>query len=120
MNTRGSLRRRAMDALTAWIARRPGWIVAGTALLAVAAALWSARSLRLDADTNALVGDDQAYMRAYRDFLRDFGDLEHILVVVDPRGNEVEADRATRELVASLREVPELRGVTGWVSAEEQ
>ena len=120
VNTRGSLRRRAMDALTAWIARRPGWIVAGTALLAVAAALWSARSLRLDADTNALVGDDQAYMRAYRDFLRDFGDLEHILVVVDPRGNEVEADRATRELVASLQEVPELRGVTGWVSAEEQ
>jgi predicted RND superfamily exporter protein len=109
-----------MDRLAGWIARAPGRIVAVTAALSLVAGLWSWRSLRLDADTNSLVGDDQAYMRDYREFLRGFGDLEYILVVVDPRGNEADADAATRELVAGLREIAGLETVTGWVSAAEQ
>jgi hypothetical protein len=109
-----------MDRLAAWVALHPRAIVLTTALLALLSALWSARTLRLDADTNSLVGDDQPYMRAYRDFLKDFGDLEFILVVVDPRGNQPEADRAIRELVEALGPVAGLRGVTGWVSAAEQ
>ena len=109
-----------MDRLAAWVSRRPGAIVFGTAALAIAAALWSAWSLQLDADTNSLVGDDQPYMRRYRAFLRDFGDLEYILVVVDPAGNEAEASEATRELVAGLRALPDLRGATGSISSAEQ
>ncbi len=64
-------------------------------MLATLAALWSASHLRLDADTNSLVGDDQPYMRRYRAFMRDFGDLEYILVVIDPSGNDNEAMEAT-------------------------
>jgi hypothetical protein len=109
-----------MDRLAAWVSRRPVAIVLGTAALAIAAALWSAWSLQLDADTNSLVGDDQPYMRRYRAFLRDFGDLEYILVVVDPAGNEAEASEATRELVAGLRALPDLRGATGSISSAEQ
>jgi predicted RND superfamily exporter protein len=109
-----------MDRLAAWVALHPRAIVATTAALALLAALWSARNLRLDADTNSLVGDDQPYMRAYREFLRDFGDLEFILVVVDPRGNQREADHAIHELVEQLGSVAGLRGVTGWISAAEQ
>lgn len=114
------LRRRLMDRLAAVVARRPLAIVAGTAFLALASALWSAWHLRLDADTNSLVGDDQPYMRRYRDFLRDFGDLEYILLVVDPAGNESEANEATRELVTGLRALPDLRGATGSVTSAEQ
>ena len=109
-----------MDRLGAWVGRRPIAIVIGTATLAIAAALWSAWNLQLDADTNSLVGDDQPYMRRYREFLRDFGDLEYILVVIDPAGNDNEAAEATRELVAGLRALPELRGATGSVSSAEQ
>ena len=47
-------------------------------LLAAASAGWAWRHLRLDADTNSLVGDDQPYMRDYRAFMKGFGDLEYV------------------------------------------
>ncbi len=120
MSAPRDLRRRAMDRLAAWVGRRPLAIVVGTAALAILAALWSAWHLRLDADTNSLVGDDQPYMRRYRAFMRDFGDLEYILVVIDPCGNDNEAMEATRELVTGLRALPGLLGATGSVTSAEQ
>ena len=109
-----------MDRLVAWIARHPWTIVACTAALALASGLWAWRSLRLDADTNSLIGDEQPFMRDYRAFLSEFGDLEYLLVVVDPRGNAADAVEAVRDLVTGLRGVPGLPGVTGFVTAEEQ
>ena len=87
MSSHGRWRRRAMDRLVGWIARHPVAIVAVTVVLAAASGLWAWRSLRLDADTNSLIGDDQPFMRDYRAFLKGFGDLEYLLVVVDPHGN---------------------------------
>ncbi|MBU6336051.1 MAG: MMPL family transporter, partial [Chloroflexi bacterium] len=109
-----------MDRLAAWVSRHPVAIVLVTAVLAAACALLSWRDLRLDADTNSLIGDRQPFMEGYRAFQRDFGDLEYLLVVVDPRGNEPEADAAVRELVEALRAVPEIPGVMGFVDAAEQ
>ena len=109
-----------MDRLVGWISRHPVAIVVATVVLAAASAAWAWRHLRLDADTNSLVGDDQPYMRDYRAFMKGFGDLEYLLVVVDPHGNDAEADAAVHELVSGLRTAPEVPGVVGFVSAEEQ
>ena len=109
-----------MDRLVAWIALHPVAILACTAVLAAASGLWAWRSLRLDADTNSLIGDEQPFMRDYLAFMREFGDLEYLLVVVDPKGHDAQADEAVHELVEGLRRVPGLPGVTGFVSAAEQ
>lgn len=109
-----------MDRLVAWVSRRPATIVLTTALIATACALLSWKYLRLDADTNSLIGDQQPFMEGYRAFQRNFGDLEYLLVVVDPKGHEREADAAVRELVDGLRAVPDVPGVMGFVDAAEQ
>ena len=109
-----------MDRLVAWVSRWPTTIVLTTALIATACALLSWRYLRLDADTNSLIGDQQPFMEGYRAFQRNFGDLEYLLVVVDPKGHEREADAAVRELVDGLRAVPDVPGVMGFVDAAEQ
>lgn len=109
-----------MDRLVAWVSRWPTTIVLVTAVIATTCALLSWKYLRLDADTNSLIGDRQPFMEGYRAFQRNFGDLEYLLVVVDPRGNEHEADAAVLELVDGLRAVPDVPGVMGCVSASEQ
>ena len=113
-------RHHRMDRLTAWIDRHAWTVIAGTAAIALAAAAWSWRSLGLDADTDSLIGENQPFMRDYRAFKRDFGDLEFLLLVVDPKGRPDDADDAVRELVQGLRSAPGLPEVTGWVSPEEQ
>jgi len=116
----GSARRRAMDRLERWIANRPATVVVVTALLAAVCALYSWRSLRLDADTNSLIGDNQPFMRGYRAFNQEFGDLEFLLVVVDPQGNEPAADKAVHDIVTGMRAIPELPEVVGFVDSAEQ
>lgn len=109
-----------MDRLTAWIGRHAVGVILATGVLAGLAAAWSWRHLGLDADTDSLIGENQPFMRDYRAFKRDFGDLEFLLLVVDPKGRDQEADDAVRELVQGLRSAPDLPEVTGWIAPEEQ
>ncbi|MEC8320332.1 MAG: MMPL family transporter [Planctomycetota bacterium] len=95
-------------------------VVVVAILLAVAGGVLAANRLHLDADTNHLIAEDRPFMEPFLGWLDEFGDLEYLFVVVDPKGDDAAADAAVRELVPRLREVPGVPEVHGWVSVEEQ
>ncbi|MHC4832957.1 MAG: MMPL family transporter, partial [Planctomycetota bacterium] len=109
---------------------RPMAIVLVSAVLAIAGAAIAWRSLELDADTNSLIGADRPFMRLYRSFLEEFGDLENLYVVVDARPDggpleaedqdEADARAAVDRLLERLRTIPGLPGIRGRIESREQ
>lgn len=100
-----------------------------SAALAVAGGAAAWRWLALDADTNSLIAADRPFMRLYRAFLAEFGDLEYLYAVVDAAPDGVLppdpqririAERAIDEIVARLREIPSLPAVHGRIESLEQ
>ena len=75
------------------------WIALG---LAVVGGWLGALHLPLDADTNALIGRDRPFMQRYQAFLDEFGDLEDMIVVVDPLGDDDAAKGRARDAVLKL------------------
>ena len=101
---------------------RPGLILLTACVLAVTGGLLSLLALRLDADTNSLIGDQRPFMKTYREYLERFGDLEAIYVVVDA-GERLDTEAARRtvnELTDALADVPGLRSVRAMITPEEQ
>ena len=115
-----------MDHLTRVAVTHPWWILVAAALVSVGLSIWSARTLQLDADTDSLIGEHQPFMRNYRAFKRDFGDLEYLIVAVDPTQGgrhaprRAEAERAVSMLLDRLRALPGLRRAEGQVTPAEQ
>ena len=109
-----------MDWLYATIAARPKWIIAALAVAALACAGVSVKYLKLDADTDSLIGEDQPFLKDWRRFIHDFGDLEYVIAVVDPRGDAPAADRAVRELTTRLSTLPSVAKANGSIDAQDQ
>ncbi len=109
-----------MDWLYATIAARPKWIIAALAVAALACAGVSVKYLKLDADTDSLIGEDQPFLKDWRRFIHDFGDLEYVIAVVDPRGDAPAADRAVRELTTRLATLPSVAKAHGSIDAQDQ
>jgi hypothetical protein len=102
--------------------RFPVLIVLIAFLSAAAGGLLAATTLDLDADTNSLIADDRPFMKTYRAFLDEFGDLEYLYVVVDagtPPDKET-AQAAVHELVTRLRANADLPGVYGEITGNDQ
>ncbi|MFO0962984.1 MAG: MMPL family transporter [Phycisphaerales bacterium] len=119
------LRHRIIDALAAWITARPIAVVVGALLMAGALAAWSWDRVKLDANTDSLMGTDRPYVAEYMRFLKEFGDLEYAWIVVDARGTDGQAhlgqaQRAVDLLAARLREDPTIEAVHASVSFPEQ
>jgi predicted RND superfamily exporter protein len=111
------------------VLRRPGAILAISITLAIAGAVIAWRSLSLDADTNSLIAADRPFMKLYRSFLEEFGDLEYITVVVDGRPDGGEdpdgskaaiADQAVDRLLETLSANEALPAVHGRLEPNEQ
>jgi predicted RND superfamily exporter protein len=102
----------------------PRLVVTIGILTAAIAALLGALNLRLDADTNSLIDPDRPFMRDYRAFLEEFGDLEYLWVVVDGRGTGPDRDAASEAavdaVIAGLRALPEPPVVAGRIEPTEQ
>lgn len=111
---------RLFDILAAFVLRRPRTILLVAGALAVALGWWGAATIRLNANLDDLIARDRPYTARYREFLREFGDLEHIYVVVDSKGDAPAARAAVQEIVDRFRAIPGLSGVYGWISPEEQ
>ena len=109
-----------MDWLYATIAARPKWIIAALIVAALACAGISFQYLKLDADTDSLIGEDQPFLKDWRRFIHDFGDLEYAIAVVDPRGDAPAADRAVRELTTRLSTLASVSKVHGSIDAQDQ
>jgi len=120
------MRQRILDVLTAALLARRATVVTLIMLLALLAAVWGSRTLQLDADTDSLIGESHPFLIDFRDFKREFGDLQYLIVVVDakPAGAEsarhAEAKGAVLALVEALRSVPDLNAIHGFISADEQ
>ena len=99
--------------------RWPVLIVIAAAVLAGICAWYASSNLILNANTDDLVARDRPYMIEYRRLLEEFGDLEHIYVVVenvDPVTTQTVVDAIT----ARLRAMPELPAVHCAVEPHEQ
>jgi len=120
-----SRRERAADRLGAWIVAHPVAIAVGAFLVAAAAVAWSWDRVRIDANTDSLMGTDRPYVARYLGFLREFGDLEYAWIVVDGRGSggvprPGSAERAVDLLDARLRGNEGIAEVHSRVTAPEQ
>lgn len=109
-----------VDLLARGVVRHPLAIVLVAVLVAAGGGGIAATRLHLDADTNHLIAEDRPFMEPFLGWLDEFGDLEYLYVVVDPKGDAAAADAAIRELVPEIAAVPGVPEVHGWISVEEQ
>jgi len=105
-----------MQRLAALVTARPRAVLAIAAVLAALGAWLGAFQLRIDSDTDSLILESRPYMRAYRAFLAEFGDLEGAIIAVDPKGHEPEA----RAAVDFLAEALARHRVSACITPEEQ
>ena len=114
--------------LAAAISTRAPRSVLGISVIAAMVGGWlGALHVPLDADTNALIGPNRPFMQRYQAFLDEFGDLEDMIVVIDPLGTDPVAEqraeaavRAVHGALARLVERGQLTWVHGSISVNEQ
>ena len=88
--------------LAAFVTRWPRAVVAASVVLAALGAWLGAFHLTIDSDTDSLIAPERPFMRDYRAFLAEFGDLEGAIIAVDPRGDHVAAEAAVDFLATAL------------------
>ena len=119
---------RTLAHLAAAISTRAPRSVLGISVIAAMVGGWlGALHVPLDADTNALIGPDRPFMQRYQAFLDDFGDLEDMIVVIDPLGADALAEqraeaavRAVNDALVKLVERGQLTWVHSSISVDEQ
>jgi len=115
---------RGFSALAAFLVRRAATVAIVAAISAAVLAAIGLATVRLDADTNSLIDADRPFMRDYRAFLEEFGDLEYLWAVVDAKGTTPEriatAEAAVDEAIARLRALPDAPTVAGRIEPDER
>jgi predicted RND superfamily exporter protein len=111
--------------VTAW----PRAVVAVGAVIAVMGAWLGMFHLALDSDTDSLIAPERPFMREYRAFQEEFGDLEGVVIAVDPQpkgaaSSDDAAARAAVDALASaldlLDEKPFVTGFAASIAPDEQ
>ena len=100
-------------------ARRPWTVIAVAALLTVVAATTAALRLDMNANTDDLIAADRPYMRTYRKFLDEFGDLEFIHAVVAAEDSAL-AEKAVDALSERIARIEGIPAVFSGVEPDEQ
>lgn len=106
--------------LAALVTGWPRSIVVATIVLSALSGLYAQRNLTLDANTDSLISPDRAFMRTYREFMHEFGDLEYLYVAVDARGHPQDAKAAVDALAIELATISELPMVHARIDGDEQ
>ena len=109
--------------LAPWIARRPGWVLAGGLAVTVAALAVAAARLRIETDLAALLPRDAPAAADYRAFLETFGGFEKVFVVVRAGGDGVDAGTlitAADRLAELLAASPEVASARSGLTEEDQ
>ena len=106
-----------MQRLAALVTGWPRAVVAASVALAILGAWLGAFHLRIDSNTDSLIAPERPFMRAYRAFLHEFGDLEGVVIAVDPKGDDAAAEAAVDALAARLGQVDEKPFVQSWAAS---
>src|SRR5437870_6362004 len=99
------MRRRYLTGLSSAICHRPWLFVLGGVLLAVAAAIYTARALEFKTSRNDLIGRDSEYWRLYSEYAREFRSEEDYIVVVE--SDQPARNRAAIDALGQALLVPE-------------
>jgi predicted RND superfamily exporter protein len=114
---------RAARALSSLIAGRPRWVLAACLALA-AAALVPASRIRVDSDLSALLPGGAPAADDYRIFLRTFGGLEKVFVLVRSPGRRLDdpapLEDAAAALAEELRAAPEVADARSGRTEEDE
>lgn len=114
------MRTRLLEAIASLAVRRPRQVLTTALLLAAAATLLAMSDLDMNANTDDLISPDRPYMRDYRAFLDEFGDLENIYVIVVDPGDVERTRTCVDELTERLRGIDSLPSVHSAIEPEEQ
>ncbi|HVF61728.1 MAG TPA: MMPL family transporter [Thermoanaerobaculia bacterium] len=109
--------------LAPWIARRPGWVLAGGLAVTVAALAVATTRLRIETDLAALLPHDAPAAADYRAFLKTFGGFEKVFVVVRAGSDSVDAGTlitAADRLAELLAASPEVASARSGLTEEDQ
>jgi predicted RND superfamily exporter protein len=84
--------------VTAW----PRAVVITAIVLGAIGAWLGVARLRIDGDTDSLIAAERPFMQDYRAFQAEFGDLEGVVIAVDPKGSDAAGKRAIDAIAAQL------------------
>lgn len=101
MRLRNDIFERLLGVLARGIIARPWWTVTGYVIAAVVSALIACFWLEFETDQNELVSNDLEYNRRYERYLDEFGDQEHVVIVIDEPSQSV-AIQVADALAAAL------------------
>ncbi len=98
--------------LVALVTERPRTVLLVAVMLALVGAWLGVTRLSIDGDTDSLIARDRPFLAGYRAFQEEFGDLEGVIIAVDPRGDDAAAQRAVDRLAQSLARLAKEQLVT--------
>ncbi len=124
---RQGVRERAIARVTNLVSNRPRTVIAVALLFALLGAWLGAMHLAIDGDTNSLISESRPFMQGYRAFQEEFGDLETVVIAIDPKSDAPtathEAERAAQliqEGLDALVRANSVQRVSGQITVAEQ
>ncbi len=106
-----------------WVTAWPRLTVAVAAAFAVLGAWLGMFHLALDSDTDSLIAPERPFMQEYRAWQKEFGDLEGVVIAVDPKGDARAAQAAVDAIgtrLDALDEKPFVTRWSAWIAPDEQ
>ncbi|MBI2341419.1 MAG: hypothetical protein HYU98_01625, partial [Deltaproteobacteria bacterium] len=98
------------------VIKHPWKIVFASIALSLLSVMIAVSSLQMNTDQDDLVSEKLAYHKRYKDYLKEFGDLEYLFAVVETGDNLPRAKDFARALANKLSEIPDVKEVTYQIS----
>ncbi|MFO0946134.1 MAG: MMPL family transporter [Planctomycetota bacterium] len=109
-----------LSAVASLSCRYPKSLLAAALALTFFCTVYSQLSLRINSNPDELVSEERPHHIAYQRFLREFGDLEYMYVVVADSGNETRTRACVDALKDRLQGIAELPNVFAAITPREQ
>ncbi len=99
------MHKRLLNLVAIWTNTFPRIVITIAVLLALMGGGLAATRLRVNANTDHLIDANRPFMQRYQAYLDEFGDLRHIYVVVDSKGDSTSAKRCVDELAERMNDI---------------
>jgi len=110
------MRTKLLSKIANLVVRYPWKIILTSGLLTVISIFLTFTILEMNTDQDDLVSEKIEYHRRYKDYLKEFGDLEYLYVVVETNGNLSRAKDFIMTLSKRLEALPDVQEVTYQIS----